>query len=149
MNRTKKILLGIVGGLLAIQLVPVDRTNPPVDATLNFTDVEEVPKRAEEILRNACYDCHSNETVYPNYAYVAPISWSIKEHVNQGRKYANFSKWNKYSQYAKQNIIKSSIREIQSGEMPMKGYEPYHPKAKLSKEDKAYIIDYLKTLIKN
>lgn len=146
MSTTKKVLLGIVIGLIFIQLIPIDRTNPPVDKTLNFTDLVEVPERAETILRNACYDCHSNETVYPNYAYIAPISWSVKNHVNEGREHANFSEWGKYSKEAKATIIQESIEEIERNKMPLKGYDIYHPEAKLSKENKAYIIDYLKSI---
>lgn len=142
----KKKILWITVGLLVIQIIPVDRTNPPVDKKLDFTQLVEVPKRAEKILREACYDCHSYETVYPTYAYIAPISWSIKDHVNEGREYANFSKWGNYPQEAKENIIKKSISEIERGKMPLKGYDAYHPEAKLTKEDKEYIINFFKSI---
>lgn len=146
MKTVKKVILGLVVLFVIIQLIPVDRTNPPVDKKLNFTDVIDVPQKAETILRNACYDCHSNETAYPKYAYVAPISWSVKDHVNEGREHANFSEWGKYSQEAKNHILEESIAEIERGKMPLKGYDIYHPEAKLSQEDKDYIISFLKNL---
>lgn len=144
MKRVKKIILGIVVLFIVIQFIPVDRTNPAVDEKLNFTNVLEVPEKAEQILKNACYNCHSNETIYPKYAYVAPISWSIKDHINEGREHANFSEWGKYSKEAKRHILEESIEEIEKGKMPLKGYDIYHPKAKLSKENKTYIIQFLK-----
>ena len=74
----KKVLIGIVVFLVLIQLIPIDRTNKPVDPKQNFVEVLKTPKEVTEMLKNACYDCHSNEVKYPSYAYIAPISWSIK-----------------------------------------------------------------------
>ncbi len=65
-----------------IQFIPVNRTNKPVDSKANFVNIYSTPRNVQQILKKACYDCHSNETVYPDYAYVAPTSWSIKNHVN-------------------------------------------------------------------
>jgi uncharacterized protein YxeA len=70
----KKILLLILIVLVAIQFVPVNRTNTPIDKNQNFVDIHKPPQEVETIIKNACYDCHSNETKYPAYAYVAPIS---------------------------------------------------------------------------
>ena len=81
----KKTLLVLLLVFIAIQLVPVDRTNMPVDKTQNFVDIQKPPQEVEKIIKNACYDCHSNETVYPDYAFVAPFSWAIKDHINEGR----------------------------------------------------------------
>ena len=80
--------------IAVIQFIPIDRTNKPVDKAVNFVDVMQTPPNIVHILQKACYDCHSNETVYPGYAYVAPLSWSVKRHVNKGRSIVNFSEWN-------------------------------------------------------
>ncbi len=80
-----------------IQFIPVNRTNKPVDSKVDFVKVYNTPKKVEKLLRNACYDCHSNETVYPKYAYVAPISWSLKNHVNKGKRYLNLSEWGTFN----------------------------------------------------
>lgn len=97
---------------LAIQLIPIDRVNKPVDKNNNFTDIYKTPQDVRSLLKNACYDCHSNETVYPNYAYIAPISWAVKDHINEGREYLNFSEWGTYNKDIKQNAIQKSIETI-------------------------------------
>ena len=79
------LFVGVV--FLLIQFVPVERTNPPVTGEVEAADP------VMEALRNACYDCHSNETRWPWYSRVAPLSWRIAEHVRIGRRNLNFSEW--------------------------------------------------------
>lgn len=145
----KKILLWIVGVFIVMQLVPVDRTNKPVDKKQNFVDVLQSPKQVQEILKNACYDCHSNEVKYPKYAYVAPISWSIKHHVNEGRERVNFSEWTSYNAEQKDHILDDVIESVQSKEMPLKGYIPMHPEANLTDAQRKIFTDYFTELQKS
>src|SRR5689334_23582497 len=77
-------------GLLLAQLIPVDRRNPPVQAEVQAS------AEARVLLRRACYDCHSNETVWPWYARVAPVSWVVVHDVRRGRDVVNFSTWTLY-----------------------------------------------------
>lgn len=125
--------LALIIALGAIQLVPVDRTNPPVET--------EVPATAEvrPVLRRGCYGCHSNETVWPWYSRVAPVSWLIAHDVHDGRKEMNLSTWNRYT--AKQQIKKltESWDEIAEGDMPPWYYVPLHPDARLSAHDQALL----------
>src|SRR5688572_19601769 len=95
-------LLGILLLLVAIQFVPVDRVNPPVEA--------EVPALANvrAILRRACYDCHSNETVWPWYSQVAPVSWLVVRDVREGREELNFSTWNRITTQKQVKKLKKS-----------------------------------------
>lgn len=83
---TRVALMAVVV-LVGIQFIPVDRSNPPVTS-----DVQ-APAEVDAILRRACYDCHSNETVWPWYSRVAPVSWLIAEDVEEGREELNFSTW--------------------------------------------------------
>ena len=145
----KKILLWIVGVFIVMQLVPVDRTNKPVDKKQNFVDVLQSPKQVQEILKNACYDCHSNEVKYPKYAYVAPISWSIKHHINEGRERVNFSEWTSYNAEQKDHILDDVIESVQSKEMPLKGYIPMHPEANLTDAQRKIFTDYFTELQKS
>ena len=87
----KKGLLGLVVALVAIQLVPVDRTSPPVTADIA------APANVRAVLKRACYDCHSNETTWPWYSRVAPVSWLVARDVREGRKELNFSDWGGYA----------------------------------------------------
>lgn len=120
-------------GLLAIQLVPVDRRNPPVET--------EVPATAEAraVLRRACYDCHSNESVWPWYSRVAPISWLVARDVHEGRKELNFSTWNRLAPNQQNKARRESWKEVEEGEMPMWFYLPIHPEARLSAVDRAIL----------
>ena len=122
--------------LLLIQLVPVDKTNPPIEA--------EIPASEEvrTILKRSCYDCHSNETRWPWYSRVAPISWLVVYDVKEGRDELNFSTWNKYSASKQNKKLKEIWEEIDEGEMPLWVYLPAHPKAKLSANDKAILQNW-------
>lgn len=142
----KKIIFWVAVVFLAIQLIPVDRENKPVNKHANFADIHKTPENIKSILKNACYDCHSNETKYPKYAYIAPISWSVKDHINEGRKYLNFSEWSSYNNDLKKNAIQKSIETVRDLQMPLPSYISYHPEANLTKKQRQDLEDYLKNL---
>ena len=125
------IPLGVLALLVAIQFVPVDRSNPPVEA-----DVP-APANVRAILRHACYDCHSNETVWPWYTRVAPVSWLVARDVHEGRDELNFSTWNRLSTRRQVKHLQESWQEVAEGEMPPWFYVGVHPDAMLSIEDRA------------
>lgn len=145
----KKILLWSVVAFVLMQLIPIDRTNKPVDKKQNFVDVMQPPKEIQEILKNACYDCHSNEVKYPKYAYIAPFSWSIKHHINEGRERVNFSVWANYNAEQKAYILDGIIESVETKEMPLKGYIPMHPEADLTDAQRKVFNDYFKTIQKS
>ena len=131
-------VLAVVAALVVIQFVPVERpqSNPPVTA--------EVPASAEvrAILRRACYDCHSNETVWPWYSKVAPVSWLVARDVREGREELNFSTWDQYSTKQQVKKMGESFEEVAEGEMPPWFYLPVHRDAMLSPQDKAALRDW-------
>lgn len=137
MQRRMRIALWLVGVLIiaivAIQLVPVDRSNPPVEA--------EVPATAEAhaVLRRACYDCHSNETVWPWYSRIAPISWLLTRDVREGREALNFSTWNRLTTKEQIEALHESWEEVEEGEMPPWFYLPPHPDARLTPHDRSVL----------
>ena len=128
-----RIVLAVVIVLVGIQFIPVNRSNPPVE--------EEVTASMEvkAILKRACYDCHSNETIWPGYSQVAPVSWLLAWDVGEGREELNFSTWNRYSQKKRTKIIKEIWEEVQEGEMPPWFYLPLHPDARLSDSDRSLL----------
>ena len=132
-----------------IQFIPVDRTNKPVKKSENFIDLMQTPPEIAELLKNSCYDCHSNETVYPDYAYVAPISWSLKNHINSGRRHLNFSEWGTYNDNLKQSMIRNSSADIIEKRMPLPGYVAQHPDARLSEAQSKLLISYFDGLLKS
>ena len=130
MSRSKKIVIGLVVVLAALQLVPVDRSNPPA------TGVIEGPAEVVAILERACYDCHSNKTAWPWYSHVAPVSFLVADDVEEGRKHLNFSEWAQLSASDQSKAIEEIWEEVEEDEMPLWFYTPLHPDAKLSDADR-------------
>lgn len=139
MKKLKKLLWVSLGLLVLIQLVPYGRShaNPPV-----VKDVTWDSAQTKALVRRACYDCHSNETVWPWYANVAPVSWLVQRDVNEGREHLNFSEWNREQRHAK-----DAAASIEEGEMPMSIYLPLHPEARFTDEEtKALLAGIAKSL---
>lgn len=149
MTTFKRILFFLIIGISLIQFIPIDRDNKPVKKSENFVDVFQSPPKVRELLRNACYDCHSNETVYPYYAFIAPFSWSVKNHVNNGREYLNFSQWSTFNSDLKKGMLVNSVQELQEKSMPMPAYISYHPKANLTNTQRTLLINYFDSIIKS
>ena len=117
--------------LIGIQFVPVDRSNPPV------TQVVDAPPEVMTILRRACFDCHSNETVWPWYSKVAPISWLVADDVHEAREHFNFSTWDEYDAEDRADILEEVWDEVEEGHMPLPNYLRLHPEAVLDGADLA------------
>ncbi len=133
--------------IAVIQFIPVDRTNKPVDAKVDFIKINNTPKNVQVVLKKACYDCHSNETRYPNYAYVAPISWSIKNHVNKAKDYLYLSEWGNLNRDLKKNMLEKSVHSVKDYTMPMPGYIAQHPEANLSKAERTLLTNYFESML--
>lgn len=149
MKTFKKILFWTLLGFALIQFISTDKVNPLVDHKVNFVDAKKTPAKIQGLLKGACYDCHSNETVYPKYAYIAPISWSVKSHINEGREHLNFSIWDTYNKDLKQSMLSKSIQTIRNKTMPMPGYIVYHKEANLSDAERALLIQYFDQMLKS
>ncbi|HPF14247.1 MAG: heme-binding domain-containing protein [Planctomycetes bacterium] len=130
MKWRKKLVITFLVVLVGIQFVPVSRSNPPV------TGEVDAPKEVLAVLKRACYDCHSNETKWPWYGYVAPISLLMQYDIAEGREHLNFSQWDKLSPTKRAKKIGEVWDEVGDGEMPLWYYLPTHPEAKLSDADK-------------
>jgi len=125
----KKALLLLALAAIGIQLVPVARTNPAGRGE------PDAPPEVRSVLRRACYDCHSNETRWPWYAYVAPVSWLVGSDVEEGRQELNFSEWAALSAKRQEKRRKRIGREVTAGDMPPWYYVTMHPAARLAAED--------------
>lgn len=127
----KRTLLGLGVCFLALQLIPISRQNPPV------TQEMPAPKEVRDILKRACYDCHSNETKWPWYSYMAPVKFMVQHNVEEGRSVYNFSTWDQPQGEEKAEAPEEIIEVIENGEMPEKTYLIMHPEAALSAQDLA------------
>ncbi|QQR74595.1 MAG: heme-binding domain-containing protein [Holophagales bacterium] len=129
-KRTALVLLGAVAAaLVALQLLPVDRSNPPASETVS------APPAVMSILRRACFDCHSHETVWPSYSAVAPISFLVAHDVAEGREHLNFSAWDRYDEQDRAKLRRKAWKEAARGDMPLPIYLPLHSEARLSPAD--------------
>ncbi len=129
-SRWRWVLVAGIGVLAAIQLVPIDRSNPAVESE------PPAPADVRAILERSCYDCHSNETRWPWYSYLAPLSWLVRYDVTHAREHMNFSTWDHYSPSKKRDHLEEIWEQVEKGEMPLWFYLPLHPQARLSQRDK-------------
>ncbi|MGK6343132.1 heme-binding domain-containing protein [Chryseobacterium sp. DT-3] len=149
MDTIKKVLFWTLVVFALMQFISIDKVNKPVNTAVNFVDTKKTPEKIRDLIKGACYDCHSNETVYPKYAYVAPISWSVKSHVNEGREHLNFSVWGTYNKELKESMLDKSIQTIQSKAMPMPGYIVYHKEANLTEAERILLVQYFENMLKS
>jgi len=125
----KKFIAFLVLVIIGIQFIPVERTNPPV-----VSDID-APSAVKDILRKACYDCHSNETNWAWYTKIAPASFLAVKDVNEGRENLNFSEWGNYTN--KTEKMKEEIwEEVREERMPPWMYRVSHSESKLTPEEK-------------
>jgi hypothetical protein len=132
-----RIAVALVVALFAIQLIPVARTNPPAVSTVA------APPEVASILRRACFDCHSHETVWPLQAYVAPLSWYVAHDVKEGREEFNLSAWGPTQV---ERARKKLAKEVEEGDMPPFLYVIAHPGAKLTKDEKVLLANWARGL---
>jgi len=128
--------------LVIIQLVRPAKTNPLVDDSLSLQSRLPVDPKVAAILDRSCADCHSNKTRWPWYSNVAPVSWFVIGHVNDGRRDLNFSEWGKYDQRRQDARLRQMCNLASSGAMPLSSYTPMHPGSKLSAEDVKALCDW-------
>lgn len=136
----KKTLIFTVLLLVAIQFIPVERTNPPVDTQLTL----HAPKDVMGILKKACYDCHSFETKWPYYSNIAPVSFFVASHVKKGRKALNFSKYKEIGKDIKLQRLKRAVMTVNNGMMALPSYVSAHDEAKLTKDEKIVLTEWFK-----
>ena len=128
------VLAAVVLGA-AIQCVRPARTNPPTAARDTLAAHLALPADAQGVLDRACRDCHSNETQWPWYSHVAPVSWWVIEHVNHGRSHFNYSQWAAYDQARRATLLDRTCALAKGGDMPLGSYRLMHSSARLSPAD--------------
>lgn len=132
----KRVAIGSAALLIAMQLVPYgrDHDNPAVAQEPKWDS-----ERTRELAKTACFDCHSNETEWPWYSNIAPVSWLVQHDVDEGREHLNFSEFNK-----EQDDADEAAHEVEEGEMPLAVYTWTHGEARLSAEDRQALIKGLR-----
>jgi hypothetical protein len=141
-------LLILFVGIVGLQFIRPERTNPPIIEGESLESSTSVPKEINDILERSCNDCHSNKTNFPWYSNIAPISWSVVDHIRVGREELNFSKWNTYAKERKLRKLEEICEEIEGRHMPHNQYLWIHWDAKLSDLQIQKICEWTKTTAK-
>jgi hypothetical protein len=140
----KFILLALITIMVIIQFLGVDRTlplSPPTDDVFSVLDARE---EIEMLLKSACYDCHSNQTQYPWYSYIAPVSWMIQDHVLEGRKQINFSTWATYPEQKAIEKLEDCFEVLAKEQMPLESYQWLHSEAQLTEAERVRLISWFR-----
>jgi hypothetical protein len=132
----RKVALTVVVLLVLAQLVPVSRTNPPVTGAID------APPDVQALLRRACADCHTHETVWPWYASVAPVSWLVAHDVEEGREHLDLSAWTDLKPRKQRKAYEEIVEMIEEEEMPLWYYVPLHPEARLTAAERARLVEW-------
>ena len=138
----KKILYVLIIVTAGIQFIRIDKTKPEINPSIDYQKIANVPDDVLNILKASCYDCHSNETSYPWYSNVAPVSWFLKNHINEAREHVNFSEWGKYTDEKQFKIREECKEEIEEEEMPLNSYTLMHSDAALDENKKNVLLTW-------
>jgi hypothetical protein len=135
-NTLLRLFLIAVVLVVIIQFIPVKRANPPVEADFDG------PRDVATVLKNSCYDCHSNEARWPWYSRVAPASWLVAHDVKEARERMNFSLWGTYEASRQEKLAEEIWEEVEDGEMPLRKYLLAHPEARLSEDARESLSEW-------
>lgn len=144
----KKISLGVIVLLILIQFIPVKKNQNDTEVgydILSYNNISETAPVAV-ILKTSCYDCHSNTTAYPWYNSIAPVSWYLARHINEGKKHLNFSEWKYMEEAKREHKLEECVEMLKENEMPLTSYTLVHTDAELSKEEKERLIGFFNGL---
>jgi hypothetical protein len=143
----RKILLILLVALLLIQFIRPTRNISEGKSENHLSNKYTLPTNVSGILEKSCYDCHSNNTVYPWYTNIQPLGLWLQNHVNEGKKELNFSEFLAYSPKKARHKMDEVIEMIKEGEMPLKSYTLIHKNATLSSEEKTTLTDWASALM--
>jgi uncharacterized membrane protein len=133
------ILLAII---IIAQLIPIHKSNPESLAKYDYLVGSQAPEEIAKMVRTACYDCHSNQTVYPWYTHLAPFSWLIVSHVNEGRERLNFSEIKAMDAKKEKHQLHECAEVLEEGEMPLNSYLLLHAEARLTDDERKVLIEW-------
>jgi hypothetical protein len=140
----KNILLGFVLIFLLIQIIqPARNIDYGQVPSTDISKVYKIPDNVQSVLRNSCYDCHSNSTHYPFYSYIQPLSYYLEKHIKKGKEELNFSEWGSYSHRKQTNKLESIVNQIKQKKMPLTSYTYLHPESKLSGKQIEEIVRWI------
>jgi len=142
MKIIKKILVFLLVVLLIAQFFGPEKNDGDIATVNTFLVETNPPADVKKILETTCFDCHSAKTRYPWYDKITPINYWLDEHVKDGKKHLNFSKWSEYSLKRKEHKMDELYEEVEKGEMPLNSYTWTHSEANLTEKQIAAVVSW-------
>ena len=142
MKLLKWIGISVLVLFLGLQAFSPSKTNPPIDPGRTIQANSQMPPEVLAILERSCSDCHTSNTRWPWYSYIAPVSWLVADDVKEARRRLQLSEWSTYPPKKAAKKLEDMCEEVKDGEMPLKSYLLLHPEARLSDADKQLLCDW-------
>ena len=144
MRKVKIVLLVLLVVFALIQFIrPAKNRSTGEELTTDITRIYAIPNDVQTILKNACYDCHSNNTQYPWYVNIQPVGWFMAGHIKNGKKELNFNEYGTYSSKRQRNKLKRMKEQIEENKMPLSSYTLIHREARLTANQKEQITRWI------
>jgi len=134
------VLMLLLVALVVIQFIRPDKNNGGYESVMEFENDTKPSVQVASLLKENCYDCHSNQTQYPWYSEIAPISFFIAEHIKEGKEELNISNWRTYSLKKRDHKLEELIEKIEEKEMPLESYTLIH--GDLEEDDRTLLIQW-------
>jgi len=138
----RRILLIIIIILIAIQFIRPAKNQSNDVLPSDISHVYTLPQNVSVILKKACNDCHTNNTVYPWYAQIQPVGWWLNHHIEEGKDELNFNEFGAYAVPRQYHKLEEVVEQVKEGEMPIWSYTLIHTNAKLTDEEKQTLINW-------
>ncbi len=142
-------LIILLLGIIVIQFFPTMKNKSDMVPATDLMQSHEVPSQVATLLHNACYDCHSNNTNYPWYNHIQPLSWFLEGHIKEGKKHLNFSKFANYSQQKQKEKLEHLVKLVNEDKMPLTSYKILHAEARLTDAERQRIVDWAEEMLKD
>lgn len=146
MKIVKIIAIVLLVAFVGIQFIPTTRNQSDTVPETDFMLVNKVPENIQNKLQVSCYDCHSNNTQYPWYNKIQPVAWFLEDHIKEGKAELNFNEWDSLSSRRKASKLRSIIKQIENGEMPLDSYTLIHKEAPFSEAEAEEVINFITQL---
>ncbi len=146
MKKTRRIIFIFCAGYVALTLYSLPETKGHTDEMHDFMNIHKPPQVVANLIQTGCYDCHSNRTRYPFYAYFPPISNWIQGHIQHGKGKLNLSDWGKYNALERAELLALMVEEIKRAEMPPPNYLLMHEEANWDSTEKEAIYRFIEEI---
>jgi len=141
-RKLKLIGIGLLVVLLILQFFQPEKNSAPLDPESDMLSLLSPPDKLVTLIRKSCYDCHSNQTVYPWYSKISPVSWYLHRHIQKGKEDLNFSDYGQLDKADRIGVFADFCDVLDAGTMPLQSYLLIHKEARLSPEEREELCNW-------